>query len=613
MQQPAAPFLHVPAGAWLPTFIVLLALSTLVPTLANVDWTVAWDAGLFVVLAACAHLLLAALLCCLPGWACSLWRPLHRLTLPVIGLFAGLWLILVLVDARVFQLFGFHLNGLVMSLLMQAGLLDQLGLGTGAWLLIGVLLVVLALVLWGVLRSLRAAHWPRRLRPRYLLVLVPLLLASNALAIWYDANRRGDALVAVQAVPWIATPTARSALVRWGLAQPRDGASDGLQSTDRTSGLAYPRRPLQCRPAASPNVLMIVVDSLRHDMLTAAQMPNAFQFAATAWQGQQHYSTGNNTMHGMFGLFYGLPALHVEAMIHNRRGPELVHQLQEHGYGLHLYGGASLSGARLDRAVFVDVQAPLLTAPDDTPQDQRDAYVVGELQKVLRERRGQWPFFAMVLLDSAHVPYAVPPGAELPFMPQAESGAHLRVGRTTDPTPLFNRYRNAVLNTDHYIGQLLQTLAEAGLDKDTVVIITSDHGESFNDLGQNDWGHNSNFSDDQVRVPMLIRWPGRAPYKEPSITSHMDLAPTLLTHLLGCANPLPDYTAGLDLFSPLPAARPLLVESWTSRAVRLGPQTLLLRPFGVEVRDARYRRVEDVDALDPEVNAAILRQVQLLR
>jgi membrane-anchored protein YejM (alkaline phosphatase superfamily) len=85
-----------------------------------------------------------------------------------------------------------------------------------------------------------------------------------------------------------------------------------------------------------------------------------------------------------------------------------------------------------------------------------------------------------------------------------------------------------------------------------------------------------------------------------------------MRHLLACSNPPSDFAAGLDLFGPLPAERPLLVESWTARAVRIGAETLLIRPYGIEVRDADYRPVEN--ARPPsEASAAVLDQMQLLQ
>lgn len=603
-----------PVHTWVPLYIAGLTLATLLPTVVNLDWPAQWSGGFFLLLMAVSHLGLAASLCCLPGWVCLRWARLRPLGVPLIVALSSIWLLLVLVDARIYQLFGFHLNGLVLALLFQGGLLQQLGLPGFTWLAIAVAVaVVVALNTWmaRLLQSPPVRRWA--LRPRYLLLLLPMQLVGQGMAIWYDANQRGDALAAVQAVPWVQTATARRTMVAWGLAGP--GRADDLLRVGAASGsaLEYPRTPLQCAAPEALNVVLLVVDSLRFDMLSPQQMPHLSRFAEQAWRAEHHYSTGNNTMHGMFGLFYGLPALHTNTMIRHRRGPVLLDQLARSNYQFHLYGGASLQGARLDRAVFVQTDAPLHTAPDHVAQDRRDRHVVEQLRNDLRAQQAGNPFFAFALLDGAHTPYAVPETAEQRFLPQARSGEHVTVGRRTDPAPLFNRYRNAVLKADALLGDVLLTLEHSGLADNTVVIITSDHGESFRDLDQNDWGHNSNFSDYQVRVPMLIRWPGRAPLGETAVTSHMDLAPTLMRHLLGCSAPASDYAAGLDLFAELPRQRPLLVESWTSRAVRIGANTLLLRPYGIEVRDAQYRPVPQASPIDSEVNAAIVSQMQLLQ
>lgn len=601
-------------AGWLPQYIVVLTVATLLPTLVNVQWPQEWDGRVFVMMMAVSHLGLAAVLCCLPGWVCLRVRAVRSAGVPLLVLLSSAWFLLVLVDARVYQLFGFHLNGLVLALLWQGGLLQQLGLPAAAWMAGALVAVALLLAQWSlawVLQLPQAPQWT--LRPRWLLCLLPLLVISQGMAIWYDARQRGAVLAAVQAVPWVQTATARRTMVSWGLATPLS-VPDPLQAgAAADAALNYPRSPLQCQAQQPLNLVLLVVDSLRYDMVSPQQMPNLTRFSEQAWRAGQHYSTGNNTMHGMFGLFYGLPALHTNAMIHHRRGPALMEQLARSDYQFHLYGGASLQGARLDRAVFVQTDAPLHTAPDDVAQDRRDRNVIERLRADLRAQDPARPFFAFALLDSAHTPYAVPDGAERRFLPQARSGEHLKVGRRSDPSPLFNRYRNAVLKADALLGDVLLTLEHSGLAENTVVIITSDHGESFNDLMQNDWGHNSNFSDYQTRVPLLVRWPGRAPMTESSVTSHMDVAPTLLRHLLGCQAAPSEYSAGLDLFDALPAQRPLLVESWTSRAVRLGPATMLLRSYGIEVRDARYRPVRPAPPLEADVNAAIISQMQLLQ
>jgi membrane-anchored protein YejM (alkaline phosphatase superfamily) len=62
-------------------------------------------------------------------------------------------------------------------------------------------------------------------------------------------------------------------------------------------------------------------------------------------------------------------------------------------------------------------------------------------------------------------------------------------------------------------------------------------------------GHGTAYSAYQMRAPLVIRWPGRAPGRVERRTSHNDLAPTLLAEVFGCANPPSDYATAHDLLA----------------------------------------------------------------
>ena len=72
-----------------------------------------------------------------------------------------------------------------------------------------------------------------------------------------------------------------------------------------------------------------------------------------------------------------------------------------------------------------------------------------------------------------------------------------------------NRYDRAVRHVDDQLASLFAALAADGVLDDTLVIVTSDHGES---LGERDFfGHGCYFWEELVRVPLLLRLPGRVP------------------------------------------------------------------------------------------------------
>lgn len=86
---------------------------------------------------------------------------------------------------------------------------------------------------------------------------------------------------------------------------------------------------------------------------------------------------------------------------------------------------------------------------------------------------------------------------------------------------------------DAALGRLLATLAATGLDQNTIVVFTSDHGDMLGSQGlfrkQKPWA-------ESIRVPLLVRIPGVAPRREPAPVDAPDLMPTLLA-LCGLAVP----------------------------------------------------------------------------
>src|SRR3712207_9402754 len=63
---------------------------------------------------------------------------------------------------------------------------------------------------------------------------------------------------------------------------------------------------------------------------------------------------------------------------------------------------------------------------------------------------------------------------------------------------------------DSLIGLTLDKLKQKDLLRNTVVIITGDHGQEFNENHCNYWGHSSNYSQWQIHVPLIYYYPGRS-------------------------------------------------------------------------------------------------------
>jgi hypothetical protein len=132
---------------------------------------------------------------------------------------------------------------------------------------------------------------------------------------------------------------------------------------------------------------------------------------------------------------------------------------------------------------------------------------------------------------------------------------------------------------DALIGGLLERMEAQKLLDDTIVVITGDHGEEFNDTKDNSWGHTGNFTTYQTRVPLIVYVPGQKPREVTAVTAQVDIPPTLMQEGLGCGQNVKDYSNGLNLFGPLPERRPVVVSSYVNHALILGDEVFVSWPM----------------------------------
>jgi arylsulfatase A-like enzyme len=109
-------------------------------------------------------------------------------------------------------------------------------------------------------------------------------------------------------------------------------------------------------------------------------------------------------------------------------------------------------------------------------------------------------------------------------------------------------YAGEVAYLDRAVSRLLAGLDERGLSESSLVVFTADHGES---LGERDYwfAHGETLDESAVRVPLLIRAPGRGGSLRSEVASLVDVLPTVAS-LLGLV--LDPPLSGFDLREPLP-------------------------------------------------------------
>ena len=138
----------------------------------------------------------------------------------------------------------------------------------------------------------------------------------------------------------------------------------------------------------------------------------------------------------------------------------------------------------------------------------------------------------------------------------------------SDLEELRSYYDSEIAWTDHWIGALFDGLRERGLWDDALVILTADHGEEFRDHGT--LGHSRTLYDELVRVPLLIKSPRGAPYARVGAApaepvALLDVFPSVLD---AAGIPAPPGLAGVSLFGTDTRARPIVSETARKGGVR---------------------------------------------
>jgi arylsulfatase A-like enzyme len=176
------------------------------------------------------------------------------------------------------------------------------------------------------------------------------------------------------------------------------------------------------------------------------------------------------------------------------------------------------------------------------------------------------PFFLYVHATDPHFPYVPLRQYARPFRPQAIDRAGGRIteaarpfhnGRErwgTRPVPLAPSdvsvlralYDGEIRMADEYFGRLLDALSDRGLLDNTLVVLTSDHGEEF--LEHRGVAHGQTLYAELVRVPLVVRLPGsaRSGRHVDALAQHVDIFPTVLD-VIGL--PVPQGLDGLSLLA----------------------------------------------------------------
>jgi choline-sulfatase len=363
-------------------------------------------------------------------------------------------------------------------------------------------------------------------------------------------------------------------------------------------------------PPPRPNVLLLTLDATRADALGCydsefANTPNLDALAgesllfrdavaSTPYTGPAHASilTGlNPPQHGLRDyLAQALP----------QSADTLAERFREAGYDTAAFVSAYVLAPRYKLDQGFDVYSCQEWRPEAAPHGEMQRRLasmffqrpaddtVSEALQWLGSRDASRPFFAWLHFYDPHAPFAPPEAYQRPDPP----------GRKLDPVERKRRlYYDEVTFMDAEIGRLLRVLDEMGIYESLVVAVVADHGELLGHYGRRIPGHSPELAEATLRIPLLLRAPGRAqPGEVEAQVRGLDLFPTLLE---AAGLDVPSGIEGRSLFEaagedePRPAYSETFYEHYPQRAsegeelvsLRYGGFKLVLRPGRQELFD----------------------------
>ena len=302
------------------------------------------------------------------------------------------------------------------------------------------------------------------------------------------------------------------------------------------------------RPAR--NVIILLIDTLRaskvsvYNPKTRVKTPALDTFAAEGTVFERPQSPENWTKPSVASV---LTSLH--PMTHNTKQdasklPKSALMLSEVYQKAGFETGSFIANGYVSNAFGFDQGWDHYTNYIRERRNTNASNVFGEATSWIEKNKGK-RFFAYIQTIDPHVPYDPPDEFLKMYDPEPYKGqvqnrrTHLMLDEAKknpkkysftkrDKERIEALHDGEISYHDEHFGKFLVKLRELGIDDDTLIVITSDHGEEFQEHGS--WGHGHSVYQELLGVPLLFRWPGVIPAgaRVGPVVSTTDIGPTVL-------------------------------------------------------------------------------------
>jgi hypothetical protein len=469
------------------------------------------------------------------------------------------FILVLALDSALYEALAFHINALIVRVAFQPATLGQIGIPVGEFerYVAGLALFVTADIALGALfipRFARRWRWS-------LLGLLLLLPVTDRLMVATMNFTGGRVVLAAGDVLPLQVPFRMNRFLGRLTGRSHDRIEEPL-------ALAGARIAVQPLPPDSvnftrrPDVVLVLIESLRADFLTPAVMPRLWQRAQSGARFEHHYASASSTHYALFSVFYAANAQKLESVVGGGASPLLFGAMRANGYQMRLITASSVDWMGLTKTVFRDAAEDLDTDIPGTGV-ARDSAMLARATRFVQHADAR-PIFLVLFFDGTHFNYAYRPRSRR-FSPDWDGRGSIAAARV-DPALMKRRAMNAAYEVDWELDDFLDAFARRR-GRAPLSFITGDHGEAFREHGR--VGHGAGVAEGEIHVPMVLLDDSVAPGVVTGVTSHVDIVPTLF-HLLGDRHDPSSWSDGALMTSPPEGRFVISTAGWIPRFAVIG-------------------------------------------
>jgi len=500
--------------------------------------------------------------------------------------------LLIFADASIYRLYKFHFNSMVWNLITTEGAFDSVHLGF--WTIATVIFFVLLLFIflfWSSIKLFKESdsNKSKQIIPKIIYTLLILIIVDKSIYAYSDLYNNYEIIRFSKLYPLYQSFTMKRFAEKYlNFKVDRENV---LKVDNKFSSLKYPLKEIDYNIQDKKNILLIVIDSWRYDMMDSLVTPNIYKFSKKCIKLNNHYSGGNATRFGIFSIFYALEGVYWHQFLAERKSPIFLDILQKNNYNFFIGSSTKLTYPEFRKTAFVNLSNYIYDELNGSEAKEKDPELK-DLFLNFSKDKNKIPYFAFLFFDAPHGPYSYP--AEYDVFKPSRTEINFITMNKKQAEAIKNTYKNAIRFDDYLIGEILNNLEKNKQLENTIVIITGDHGEEFYESGYS--GHTSAFTKQQTQVATLVFIPNLQPENINYMTNHFDLVPTILTQLKSSAN-YEYFTNGENIFNK--KKNYTVCSGWDNAGIIMNDFTIV---FSTETYNAANFDIKKSDTYQPVNN-----------